>query len=153
MSTRGSYWHPYADMAAVAGNELVMARGEGVHVFDAAGRRYLDGSASPWHCHVGHGREEIAEAIARQLPTLEAYQTFGDLANGPALELSAWRRRGVLLRDRQRDLRVRPPRDLARDERFAVEPDMVVLAKGITSGYVPLRCCARRRRASQSARR
>ena len=29
------------------------------------GRRYLDGTASLWHAHVGHGREEIAEAIAR----------------------------------------------------------------------------------------
>lgn len=88
MATPGSYWHPFADMAAVAGHELVIARGEGVHVWDDRGRRYLDGSASLWHCHVGHGREEIIEAIARQLRTLEAYQTFGDLANGPALELS-----------------------------------------------------------------
>jgi putrescine aminotransferase len=88
MSTPGSYWHPFADMAAVAGHELVIARGEGVHVYDDAGRRYLDGSASLWHCHVGHGREEIIEAITKQLRTLEAYQTFGDLANGPALELS-----------------------------------------------------------------
>ena len=87
MTTPGSYWHPFADMAAVAGHELVIARGEGVHVWDADGRRYLDGSASLWHCHVGHGREEIVEAIARQLRTLEAYQTFGDLANGPALDL------------------------------------------------------------------
>jgi adenosylmethionine-8-amino-7-oxononanoate aminotransferase len=59
-----------------------------VYVWDADGKRYLDGSASLWHCHVGHGREEIAEAIARQLRTLEAYQTFGDLANGPALQLA-----------------------------------------------------------------
>ncbi|MDX6566105.1 MAG: putrescine---pyruvate transaminase [Gaiellales bacterium] len=88
MTRAGSYWHPFADMAAVAGHELVIARGEGVYVWDADGKRYLDGSASLWHCHVGHGREEIAEAIARQLRTLEAYQTFGDLANGPALELA-----------------------------------------------------------------
>jgi putrescine aminotransferase len=88
MTTSGSYWHPFADMAAVAGHELVIERGEGVHVWDADGTRYLDGSASLWHCHVGHGREEIVEAIARQLRTLEAYQTFGDLANGPALELA-----------------------------------------------------------------
>jgi adenosylmethionine-8-amino-7-oxononanoate aminotransferase len=83
-----SYWHPFADMAAVSGHELVIERGEGVHVWDSDGRRYLDGSASLWHCHVGHGREEIVEAIARQLRTLEAYQTFGDLANPPALELA-----------------------------------------------------------------
>src|SRR5882757_7386961 len=88
MTRAGSYWHPFADMAAVAGHELVIARGEGVHVWDADGTRYLDGSASLWHCHVGHGREEIVEAVARQLRTLEAYQTFGDLANGPALELA-----------------------------------------------------------------
>jgi putrescine aminotransferase len=88
MTNPGSYWHPFADMAAVSGHELVIARGEGVHVWDDAGRRYLDGSASLWHCHVGHGREEIVEAIAAQLRTLEAYQTFGDLANAPALELS-----------------------------------------------------------------
>ena len=55
---------------------------------DDAGRRYLDGSASLWHTHVGHGGAEIADAVARQLRTLEAYQTFGDLANPPALELS-----------------------------------------------------------------
>jgi putrescine aminotransferase len=89
MTNAGSYWHPFADMAAVSGHELVIARGEGVHVWDDAGRRYLDGSASLWHCHVGHGREEIVEAIAAQLRTLEAYQTFGDLANAPALELAA----------------------------------------------------------------
>ena len=88
MTTPGSYWHPFADMATVAGHELVLERGEGVFVWDTAGKRYLDGSASLWHCHVGHGREEIVEAIARQLRSLEAYQTFGDLANGPALELS-----------------------------------------------------------------
>jgi putrescine aminotransferase len=88
MTTPGSYWHPFADMAAVTGHELVLERGEGVFVWDAGGKRYLDGSASLWHCHVGHGREEIVEAIARQLRSLEAYQTFGDLANGPALELS-----------------------------------------------------------------
>jgi putrescine---pyruvate transaminase len=84
----GTYWHPFADMAEVSGHELVIARGEGVHVWDDAGRRYLDGSASLWHTHVGHGRPEIADAVARQLRTLEAYQTFGDLANPPALELS-----------------------------------------------------------------
>ena len=82
------YWHPFADMGAVAGRELVITRGEGVHVWDREGRRYLDGSASLWHAHVGHGREEIVEAVARQLRTLDSFNSFGDLANPPALELS-----------------------------------------------------------------
>ena len=37
-------WHPFADMAAVDGHELVIARGEGCWVWDDADRRYLDGS-------------------------------------------------------------------------------------------------------------
>src|SRR5439155_20575954 len=64
-------WHPFADMAAVRGDEFVLVRGEGVYVWDDAGNRYLDGCASLWYCNVGHGREEIAEAAAKQLRTLE----------------------------------------------------------------------------------
>ncbi len=82
-----AYWHPFADMAAVPGHELTIARGEGVYLWDAEGRRYLDGSASLWHMHIGHGREEMIEAIAAQLRTLDAFQTFGDVANPPALAL------------------------------------------------------------------
>jgi adenosylmethionine-8-amino-7-oxononanoate aminotransferase len=81
-------WHPFADMAAVRGAEVVIERGEGVWVFDTEGRRYLDGTAALWYSNVGHGRKEIAEAIAAQLSRLEAYSIFGDLANPPALELA-----------------------------------------------------------------
>jgi adenosylmethionine-8-amino-7-oxononanoate aminotransferase len=76
-------------MAVVRDDELVLVRGEGVHVWDDAGNRYLDGSASLWYCNVGHGRAEIADAVAEQLRTLETYSIFGDVANPPALELAA----------------------------------------------------------------
>jgi putrescine---pyruvate transaminase len=82
-------WHPFADMAAVRGQELVLARGEGVHLWDEDGNRYLDGCASLWYCNVGHGRTEIADAVAEQLRTLETWSIFGDVANRPALELAA----------------------------------------------------------------
>jgi putrescine aminotransferase len=82
-----AYWHPFADMASVPDHELVIARGEGAYLWDDAGQRYLDGSASLWHAHIGHGRADMAEAIGMQLRTLEAFQTFGDVANPPALEL------------------------------------------------------------------
>ena len=82
-----AYWHPFADMAAVPGHELVIARGEGVYLWDDNGKRYLDGTASLWHAHIGHAREEMVEAIARQLRTLEAFHTFGDVVNAPTLEL------------------------------------------------------------------
>jgi putrescine---pyruvate transaminase len=82
------FWHPFADMGAVAGMEFVIARGEGVWVWDADGRRYLDGTAALWYANLGHGRPEIADAVRRQLLTLDAYSTFGDYANEPALELA-----------------------------------------------------------------
>jgi putrescine aminotransferase len=81
-------WHPFADMGTVDGNELVLVRGEGVFVWDEQGRRYLDGSASLWYSNVGHGRPEIAAAVAAQLAELETYHVFGALANRPALELA-----------------------------------------------------------------
>ncbi|HKP18013.1 MAG TPA: aminotransferase class III-fold pyridoxal phosphate-dependent enzyme [Gaiellaceae bacterium] len=75
-------------MAAIRGNELVIERGEGVWLWDDEGNRYLDGSASLWYCQVGHGRAEIAEAVAAQIKKLEAWSIFGDAATPPALELA-----------------------------------------------------------------
>ncbi len=81
-------WHPFGEMAGIAGHELVIARGDGVFVWDEDGKRYLDGSASLWYCNVGHGRREMVDAIGKQLETLENFHVFGDFANRPALELA-----------------------------------------------------------------
>ena len=83
------FWHPFADMGAVRANALEIARGEDVWVFDRDGRRYLDATAALWYCNVGHGRREIAEAVAEQMSALEAYSAFGDFTNRPAEELTA----------------------------------------------------------------
>jgi adenosylmethionine-8-amino-7-oxononanoate aminotransferase len=74
--------------AISSGGELVIDRGEGSHVFDTDGRRYVDATASLWYCNVGHGRREIADAAAEQMRRLETYSTFGDIANRPALDLA-----------------------------------------------------------------
>ena len=82
-------WHPFAAMGKVDGNELVLVRGEGSRVWDAAGNEYLDATAGLWFVNVGHGRTEIADAVAAQLRTLAAHHVFGDHANPPALELAS----------------------------------------------------------------
>ncbi len=81
-------WHPFADMGHVRDHELVIDRGEDVWVFDTAGRRYLDATASLWYANVGHGRREIADAVHAQMRKLEAYSAFGDFANEPARQLA-----------------------------------------------------------------
>jgi putrescine---pyruvate transaminase len=84
-----TYWHPFADMAAVqATGELTLARGEGSHIWDTEGKRYLDATAGLWFANVGHGRTEIADAVAAQLGQLAAFSTFGDLTNPPTAALA-----------------------------------------------------------------
>ena len=74
---------------SVSRQELLIERGEGVYVYDADDRRYLDATASLWYANLGHGRTEIADAVAAQMRALEAYSTFGDFGNRPANELCA----------------------------------------------------------------
>jgi len=81
-------WHPFANMGEVRGHEVVVVRGEGFHVFDRDGRRYIDATAGLWYANVGYGRTEIAEAVAAQMRTLHSYTIFGAYANPPALELA-----------------------------------------------------------------
>ena len=48
-----------------------MVRGEGIHLFDAGGRRYIDGaSGSSLVCNIGHGVNEIAAVMATQAAEL-----------------------------------------------------------------------------------
>ena len=81
-------WHPFANMAQVANDEVVFDRGEGVWLFDEAGKRYLDGTAALWYCNVGHGRARLAEAASAQMRRLAACSSFDRLANRPALQLA-----------------------------------------------------------------
>ncbi|GAA1889559.1 aspartate aminotransferase family protein [Lapillicoccus jejuensis] len=85
----GALWHPFSDMGAVErGGELVITRGEGVRVWDADGREYLDATAGLWFANVGHGRGELADAAAAQMRELAAYHCFGDYATPSTLELA-----------------------------------------------------------------
>ncbi|MDT7546706.1 MAG: hypothetical protein QOE99_2816 [Actinomycetota bacterium] len=85
----GPLLHPFAKPAADAASFTRLVRGEGAIVWDAAGNRYVDGLASLWYCNVGHGRAEIADAVAAQLRTLETYHCFERFTNDPAEELAA----------------------------------------------------------------
>jgi adenosylmethionine-8-amino-7-oxononanoate aminotransferase len=72
----------YADAPAPT-----IARGEGAYVFDTNGKRYLDGLSGLFVVQVGHGREELAEAAAKQAREL-AYFPIWSYAHPKAVELS-----------------------------------------------------------------
>ena len=66
----------------------VISRGEGVHVFDTDGNKYLDlvaGVTRP--VHLGYGNQELAQAIYDQMMEL-AYFTPLMFANEPAIKLA-----------------------------------------------------------------
>jgi adenosylmethionine-8-amino-7-oxononanoate aminotransferase len=67
---------------------LVLERGEGITVWDSSGRRYVDAAAGLWNCNVGHGRQEIADAVQDQIGRLASFSTFGDYSNAPSEELA-----------------------------------------------------------------
>ena len=68
---------------------ISIVRGKGSLLWDANGRQYIDAIGSLWYCQVGHGRTEIAEAVAAQISTLETYSTFDPFTNQKADELAA----------------------------------------------------------------
>ncbi|MGU3433371.1 aspartate aminotransferase family protein [Actinomycetes bacterium M1A6_2h] len=87
--TAAAFWHGFADMKTVEdGGRFVISKGDGASIWDAEGNRYLDGTAGLWFTNVGHGRTEIADAVARQLSTLAHYSTFGDVVPEITLELA-----------------------------------------------------------------
>jgi len=66
---------------------LILERGEGSTIWDVNGRAYIDGLSGLWVVNAGHGRTEIAEAMARQASKL-AYASSNSFATRPAIQLA-----------------------------------------------------------------
>ncbi len=76
-----------------------MVRGRGAYVWDADGRKYLDALSSLWNVSIGHGRPEVARAVATQIRTLSYAPTLLGFSSQPAQDLAAriarWTPRGL----------------------------------------------------------
>jgi putrescine---pyruvate transaminase len=81
--------HKTQDHPWLSDEELLIERGEGVWVWTARGRKLMDSFAGLAVVNVGHGRREIAEAIAEQTVRLAYYPTTRQFSNRPAAELAA----------------------------------------------------------------
>ncbi|MGC4963774.1 aspartate aminotransferase family protein [Gordonia sp. DT218] len=85
----GSLWHGFADMGSVSTKgPFVVTRGQGTRIWDASGREYLDATAGLWFTNIGHGRTEVAQAVADQLGRLAHYSGFGDITADVTAELA-----------------------------------------------------------------
>jgi putrescine---pyruvate transaminase len=83
-----SLLHPFARAAAPPDVFVDIVAGSGAEVTDAKGNVYVDALGSLWYCNVGHGRPEIAEAVAAQMRRLEVFHTFDRFTNPRADELA-----------------------------------------------------------------
>jgi adenosylmethionine-8-amino-7-oxononanoate aminotransferase len=82
-----AFLHPFAKPTRE--QFIRITRGQGALVWDADGREYVDAMASLWYCAIGHGRRDMADAVAQQITTLEAYSCFDPFTNEPADALAA----------------------------------------------------------------
>ncbi len=86
---RHLWTHKTQDHPWLSDEELVIDRAEGVWVWTERGKKLMDAFAGLAVVNVGHGRREIAEAIAEQTVRLAYYPTTRQFSNRPAAELAA----------------------------------------------------------------
>jgi len=83
-----SYWMPFTANRQFKAHPRILMSAEGMHYMSADGRKILDGVAGLWCVNAGHGRKEIAQAVERQLQTLD-YATAFQMGHPGAFELAA----------------------------------------------------------------
>ena len=67
---------PYTANRNFKANPRMMASAEGCYYTDIDGRKIFDGLSGLWTCGLGHGRQEIVDAAAKQLATLDYSPAF-----------------------------------------------------------------------------
>ncbi|RZU13294.1 hypothetical protein EV645_4131 [Kribbella rubisoli] len=87
-SARDHLWMHFTRLSSYQSGEVpVIVRGDGVYIYDARGKRYLDGLAGLFVNQLGHGRTELAEAAAKQASEL-AFFPLWSYAHPKSIELA-----------------------------------------------------------------
>jgi beta-alanine--pyruvate transaminase len=71
-----AFWMPFTANRQYKDAPRLLVEASGMYYRTADGDSVLDGTAGLWCCNLGHAREEITEAVARQLATLDFAPTF-----------------------------------------------------------------------------
>lgn len=66
----------------------IMAKGEGIYVYDEAGKKYLEGMSGLWCASLGFSERRLADAAYKQMLELPTYHHFFAKANIPSIELA-----------------------------------------------------------------
>ena len=83
------YLHSFTDLAAhEAEGPHVIARGDGIYVFDDDGNRYLEATSGSSSACLGFSEGRLVEAAARQMRKLPFYHVFAHKSHEPGIELA-----------------------------------------------------------------
>ncbi|MCO4838938.1 MAG: aminotransferase class III-fold pyridoxal phosphate-dependent enzyme [Rhodobacteraceae bacterium] len=83
------HFHGYTDAAAhPTTGPAIMARGEGIYVWDTNGNRHIEGMAGLWSVAVGFNEKRLINAATRQMSELPYYHNFNHKSHGPAIDLA-----------------------------------------------------------------
>ena len=82
------FLHPWEDLKTVGDNKrTVISNAEGIYFKDSDGNYLMDGPAGMWCVNIGHHRQEMADAISKQIMEL-TYVSPWSLTSTPASELA-----------------------------------------------------------------
>lgn len=81
--------HPYTNARRhEERGPLVISRGEGIHVYDEAGKQYIEGLSGLWSVGVGFSEPRLVEAAHKQMQALPYYHSFAHKAHEPSIRLA-----------------------------------------------------------------
>jgi beta-alanine--pyruvate transaminase len=71
-----THWMPFTGNRDFKQNPRLIVAGEGRYYTSADGRKIFDGLSGLWTCGAGHARPEIAQAVSKQISTLDYSPAF-----------------------------------------------------------------------------
>ncbi|BDZ65912.1 hypothetical protein GCM10025877_28500 [Agromyces mangrovi Wang et al. 2018] len=80
-------WMHFSRQSTMEQGVPIITRGEGHHIWDAQGKRYIDGLSGLFVVNAGHGRARLAEVARKQAEEL-AFFPIWSYAHPSAIELA-----------------------------------------------------------------
>lgn len=81
--------HPFSNLKALdESGPLIIERGQGVFVYDAAGKDYLEAMSGLWSTALGWGENELADVAAEQMRKLSYGHLFAGKSHEPGVALA-----------------------------------------------------------------
>ncbi|MES2205583.1 MAG: aspartate aminotransferase family protein [Pseudomonadota bacterium] len=71
-----AYWMPFTGNRQFKKDPRIIVSAEGCYYYDSQGRKIFDGLSGLWNCGLGHGNQEIVNAVSQQIAKLDYAPAF-----------------------------------------------------------------------------